>query len=227
MDKETLNILKDNSIFRGMSIEQIVNFTEKSNCKLNTYGKNDIIAVEQSNCDNIGLIIEGVIEIQNIYENGSSLTIQRFSRGDVFGEALVFSENHKYPATIISSTKSKVLFISKESIVESCFRDLNFLNNFMCLLSEKIIMLNNKIRNTSLKSIRQKVCNFILEQYKKQDNLTINLNINKKELAEMLGIPRPSLSRELIKLKNEEIIELSKGEISILNLDEIKNIMCK
>ncbi|AYE34413.1 Crp/Fnr family transcriptional regulator [Clostridium septicum] len=224
---EFLEVIGECSIFKKIKKEDIKNFIENSSYKLASYDKNDIIAVEGEDCNSIGIVVDGIIEIQNIYENGKNLTIKRFSRGDVFGEALVFSKQHIYPATIISVSKSKILFINKESIINFCFKDVDFLNNFMCLLSEKIIMLNNKIRNTSLKSIRQKISNFLLEQYNIREKTVINLNISKKEFAEILGIPRPSLSRELINMKDEGIIDLNKREINILDIDKLEEIMCK
>ena len=75
------------------------------------------------------------------------------------------------------------------------------------LLSDKVIVLNNKIKSISLKNIKQKVADYILQEYKSQKQLIVNLKMNKEEIANFIGIPRPSLSRELIKLRKEKIID--------------------
>ena len=46
--------------------------------------------------------------------------------------------------------------------------------------------------------------------------------MSKKEWADKLGVQRPSLSRELIKMKEEGIIDYDKDTISILNSSALK-----
>lgn len=225
--KEDLVVLQKCSIFKGMESEYIENIIKEKNYKIVNYNKGDIIAIEDNECAYVGIVLSGSIEIQNIYESGRSLTIQRSSEGSTFGEAIVFSSRNTYPATIIASVKSKIMFIQNDNIIELCSSDKMFLGNFMSLLSERILMLNNKVKIISLCSIRQKLANFILEQVNIQKSERIKLSINKKELAEYLGIQRPSLSRELINMQEDGILESNKNEINVLDIYTLKEIMCK
>ena len=50
-------------------------------------------------------------------------------------------------------------------------------------------------------------------------------NMTKQKLAETLGIPRPSLSRELINMKDIGIIDYYKDTIKILDLDSLFKIL--
>ena len=63
----------------------------------------------------------------------------------------------------------------------------------------------------------------ILTEYKKQNSLNITLAHDRRKTAELLNIPRPSLSRELINLKNEKIIDFNRNEIKILNLKDLED----
>lgn len=49
-----------------------------------------------------------------------------------------------------------------------------------------------------------------MDQYRKQNSLTLKLNMSRQTLAEIFGIPRPSLSRELINMKNDKLIDVEK-----------------
>ena len=53
----------------------------------------------------------------------------------------------------------------------------------------------------------------------------IKLKMTKEKIAESLGITRPSLSRELINMKNEGLIDYSRNHIKILDLEEIENAL--
>ena len=54
---------------------------------------------------------------------------------------------------------------------------------------------------------------------------TETLEENLDFIAESLGVTRPSLSRELINMKEIGLIDYSRSYIEILNLEEIENIL--
>lgn len=211
------------SIFKGIDVTDI----EKIKHKVAYYKKGETIAIEGAKCDSIGIIINGCGEIQKIYPNGKIIVMKKLKKHDTFGEAIVFSKETTYPSTLISLSDTKIVFIKKNEIIDLCFKNVRFLNNFMEMLSEKIIELNKKIKDSNLITVKQKVVNFILEEYEKQMSNKININMSKKELSEILGVPRPSLSRELIFLRENNIINFNKDNIEILNLIELKEIMYK
>ena len=163
--------------------------------------------MEDEECNSLGLILDGQVEVQRIYLSGKHIVLKRMTAGEVFGEAIIFSKINKYPATIISISKSNVAFIKKEDIIQLCILEESILKNFISLLSDKIFILNNKIKNISFKTVKQKVINYILEQMHEQKSSTIVLKANKEQISSLIGIPRPSLSRELMKLRDEEIID--------------------
>ena len=96
-----------------------------------------------------------------------------------------------------------------------------FLND----LSNKIFVLNKSITNLTFSSVRQKICNFLITEYKLQNSENIKLKITKEKISESLGITRPSLSRELINMKDMGLIDYSRSHIKILDLEEIENIL--
>lgn len=49
--------------------------------------------------------------------------------------------------------------------------------------------------------------------------------MNKEEIASFIGIPRPSLSRELSKLRDEEIIKFDRNTITILDIEKLEEIL--
>jgi CRP-like cAMP-binding protein len=92
------------------------------------------------------------------------------------------------------------------------------MENFLELLSNKLLILNKKVKMLSLESIRKKIENFLMEEYKKQRSNIIKVSLSRKEMAEHMGIQRPSLSRELIKMRKEGIIEFDKKAITIKDI---------
>lgn len=222
---EIIKKLEMNELFNNVDKTNILKIINNLKYSIISYKKGEVIFQEEDRCTSIGLIINGTINIERIYPNGKSIVMSKFKDGDVFGEALLFSKVNKYPATVIALSDCRVLYLTKNEIVKLFSMENRIMENFMMLLSEKIIILNNKIRSIALKSVRQKVVDYILCEYMNEKNKEIILKYSKEEIASDIGIPRPSLSRELIRLRDEGLINFSRNKITILNIEELEDIL--
>lgn len=220
--EDILGRLEENEFFKDVNQDEIKNMMSNIRYSIKIYKKGEIIANEEEKCDNLGFVLEGVVEIQKIYLSGKQIVLSRLCHGDVFGEALIFSKASNYPATVVAFSEAKVLYINKSHILKLCTAEERILNNFMSALSNKILMLNSKIKSISFKSIKHKVINYILEKGREQQSRIISLNESKEEIASVLGIPRPSLSRELMNLRDLGYIEFDRNTIKILKLEEFE-----
>ena len=211
-------------MFSKKSKEAILEIFRDTNYTLKKYSKNDIIAIEGDTCTSIGLVLEGNVDIKRML--GSKVVhLSSFSKGGVFGEIIAFSDVNLYPATVIASSLSQIMFIDKKDFIKFCTHNEEFLGMFLNTLTNKIFLLNNSITNLTFNSIRQKICNFLISEYKIQKSNNIKLNITKEKLSEILGVTRPSLSRELINMKDDGLIDYNRSHIMILDLEAIENIL--
>ena len=210
-------------LFRNLEETQIENIINSLVYSTKSYEKDEVIAIENDDCHSLGIILSGNIEIHKPFPSGKVVTINHFSAGNVFGEALVFSERHVYPATIVSSDNSEIMYIKREDIVNMMAHNPTIINNFMGVLSNRILMLNNRLTNLSYDSLRKKIANILLLEYNRQKSSNIILPYSRKKMAELLNIPRPSLSRELVNMKEEEIIDFYKNKIKILDIRKLEN----
>lgn len=220
--EEIIKTINKNQLFIGLSDETIKNVLKEIKYYIKTYSKGEIIANEDDECRSLSLVLSGTVEIQRLYSNGKYIVLSRISEGDVFGEALVFSKAKTYPATVIALSECKVLFINKSDVLKICSSEEKILENFVSLLSDKVFILNSKIKSISFKSIRQKVINYILNEVREQKSSSIILKNTKEEIASLLGIPRPSLSRELINLRDMNYIEFNRKKITILDIESLE-----
>lgn len=219
---EIISKLKQNEFFKDLTIDEIGSIMSKISYSLKSYNKGEIIANEEEECTSLGLVLEGVIEIQRIYLSGKQINVKRLGVGDVFGEALIFSNKSSYPATVTAFGDCEILYISKADILKLCMINEIVLKNFMAALSNKIFILNSKIKTIAFKSIKHKVVNYILEQARVQKSQTIKLKESKEEIASSMGIPRPSLSRELMNLRDLDYIEFDRNIIKIINIEGLE-----
>ncbi len=220
--EEIIDKLKGNEFFKDLTVDEIRKLISSIPYSLKAYKKGEIIANEEDECTSLGFVLDGTVEIQRIYLSGKQIILKRLSNGDVFGEALVFSKKSNYPSTVMAFSECNILYINRSDILKLCTMDERVLGNFMSALSNKIFMLNSKIKSIAFKSIKHKVINYILEQAKLQRSRTIKLKESKEEIAASMGIPRPSLSRELMNLRDLNYIEFDRNIITILNIEELE-----
>ncbi len=217
-----INVLKNTCFFKGIEEKEINDILKSELYLIKEYKKNEVIANQGEKCNSLSVILEGKAVIQTIYENGKVLTLANFNVSDVFAEALLFSKDKEYPATVMAVENCKVLSFPKNSVLGIMQKNTKFAENLLQLLSQKIVILNRKINLIELDSIRRKVCKILLDNYKKNNTYSYKI-FSKKELAEELGIPRPSLSRELINMKDLGLIDFNLKEIIITDLEGLED----
>lgn len=212
-------------LFKNLTDTNIAFLLRAVAYQLETYAKGETIAIEGDPCDRIGIVIDGKVELQNICPSGKVMTLTQLEKGMVFGEAILFSGKHVYPITITAALKSEILFFKRDEVVHMLTHHPMVLENYLSLLSNRLFMLNGKLKALSLETLRQKLCDFILKAYKQQKKLTLTINMTRKEMAEHMDVQRPSLSREMINMQDDGLIEFDKHTITILDLEAIEGIL--
>jgi len=227
MLSDDIQVLKESVIFKNIEEEKLNYIYSKISGSIKKYKKGETISHESDNCNELSVILDGKTELQTIFPSGKVFTLAQLSQGDGFGEAVLFSSTHKYPISVIALSNARIIEISKDKLMEVFTECPVLLENFLALLSNRLIMLNKKLKLLSIDSIRGKLCHMLLEKYKVQQTNMIKLSASKKSLAEQLGVQRPSLSRELIKMKNEGLIDYDKDIVKILDIDMLEDELFK
>ncbi len=218
-------VLAESELFCGHSPAELIEVTDRLRHRISEFPRGTILAVEGAPCSHVGIILEGAVEIQKVMASGRATTIDRLEAGQIFGEALVFSPARSYPATITALRRTVVMYVSGDEIIRLCREDAAFLRRFLGLLSGKILMLNRRVRDLSYASIRQKVAARILEQAGADDAREIRLGVTRREMAEELGVPRPSLSRELARMRDDGLIDFAGDRIRIIDPEGLEDVL--
>lgn len=224
---EILAVVDNVSLFRGMKDDCVRLNMTNATYNVRSYKKGEIIAMEGEDCTAMGMVLSGNLELRKEFPAGHYMTLTYLDVSDVFGEVIVFSQMHKYPATIIATTDAEILFLDSGAILKLMEGCESVTRNFVSILSNKILMLNKKTSILSFKTIEEKVASYILEEYKAKNNLTFNIPLNRKELAGYLNVPRPSLSRTMAAMKDQGLIDYYQNTIKILDLENLEGCLFK
>ena len=179
------------------------------------YNKGKTVHDQNEVCSGIDVILSGKLVAYSLTNHGSETTVFEFTRGGVVGANLLFGDNNKYPLNIYSIEETSLIYIPK-SAVDTLLKDQLFAIEFIKILSSNSQGLNRKIAIYTQKSLRENLTNYLSAQVNIQHSKTIYLPISKKQLADHLGVQRPSLFRELKNMKDEGLIEINNRIITLL-----------
>jgi CRP-like cAMP-binding protein len=212
-------------LFAGLPAGELAALVDAARLAARDYPRGAVLAFEEDACTAIGIVMEGSVLIQRIYPSGKVVVLETVRPAESFGEALLFSDLGAYPATLVAPEAAKVVFIPREDVLDWLSRSPAFLRNMLNVLSNRILLLNRRIKGLSLGSVRQRVANYILEESARQGRQQIAVAWSRDELASALGIPRPSLSRELVALKAAGWIDFDRKTITLLDRPALESCL--
>lgn len=222
-----IDVIKESILFRGINKEEISLMLKCLTPKIQDYGKNESIVNAGDSIDKFGMVLEGEATILKENADGNRVILSVIKKGDLFGEMLVFSSNKICPVTVRVQSSCKVLFLTNSDLITRCENNcswhISMLQNFMKMISDKSLMLNKKVQYLSIKSIRGKLCTYLLDQYKITKNVNIIVPLNRNELADFLNVSRPSMSREICLMRDEEIIDFHLSAFRIKDMETLKS----
>jgi CRP-like cAMP-binding protein len=130
----------------------------------------------------------------------------------IFGNNLIFSSSPYFLGDIISLTNSKILFINKSNLLTLFKNNEKFLCKYLESISNQIMKEKNKAKVLVHKNIRDRILYYITNESKRKGQVKIK---SIADLARELSLPRPSVSREIYKLINENIISYNNKILTI------------
>lgn len=213
-----LDVLISLSLFSGFTKHELTQVFHTSKFEIKEYGKEQIIHLQNEKCHAMDIILNGKVMVQNIDENGNVLTINVFASGEIIGANLLFSRRNIYPMTVIAVSKTKILHMQSEMILDLCRVNKTFMLGLLTAISDKTVILTEKINTIYRKTIRQCIMDYLKYEHSVQRSKVIKLNLSKKDLAERLGIQRSSLSRELNKMRRDGLLEYDAWTITLKNI---------
>jgi CRP-like cAMP-binding protein len=171
--------------------------------------------------------MSGRLVIERIDYSGSLFAITQFSRHDILGGNLVYSAKPQYPWTITALEATSIARISGEDLFTVMCGHPDVLKYFLQMISENTQVLHEKITTHLNRTARERISNFLLRESERQKTQFFAIPCSKTRLAEMLGIQRTSLSRELARMKVAGLLDFNGREFKIFTLKDDIDPQCR
>ena len=228
MFEKYLEKVSEVSLFQGIEKDSLITMLNCLKPKVYSYKRSDYIVTSGDSYESVGIVLTGSATVSKENAAGNRIVMTVLKQGDIFGELVAFSSQVVWPATVQANEACEVLFLPRKKIVGDCDKMCSWhrilIQNFLRIISERAMMLNKKVEYLTIKSMRGKICTYLLEQYRKTGENNIILPLNRNELSDFLNVSRPSMSREIGKLRDEGVIDFHLTDFRILDLKILKRM---
>ena len=166
-----------------------------------------------------GIVVAGSDQL--IWEDyyGHRSVVGHAGTAQLFGEAYAFSTAATLPVSVVAQEDGAVVLLDGLRITTRCTNACEFHNlvifNLLRLVSNKNLMLHQKIEVTSRRTTREKLMTYLMHQAKIQGSNTFTIPYDRQALADYLEVDRSGLSAEISKLRKEGILESEKNHFRI------------
>ena len=187
---------------------------------IGTFCKGDIIAFEDENIRHVGIVISGAVDMVKEDIWGNKTMLVRTRKTELFGETFACGSDNLSLVTFLVSEDAQVLFLPFDRVMHSCSMACMFhhrlIENMVHIIANKNRDLMRKVEVVSKRSIREKVLTYLSIQAQTQASRYFEIPLGRVELAEYLCVDRSALTRELVKMKEDGLIDYDRNSFRML-----------
>jgi CRP-like cAMP-binding protein/ActR/RegA family two-component response regulator len=200
-------------------------FTEDRNS--NKYKKKQTIYSEGNHPNRLYYVMNGKVKTYKTNEDGKELVTDLFSPGDFLGH-IALLEGTAYKDTAEAMEETELAVIPKEDFDELINKNPEIAKKFIQLLAKNISEKEGQLLGLAYNSLRKKVATALLilqQKYQNKKEEKFAIDISRESLATIAGTATESLIRTLSDFRNEKMIEINNGSITIINQKKMENLV--
>ncbi|MDO5040596.1 MAG: Crp/Fnr family transcriptional regulator [Peptoniphilus sp.] len=215
--------LSRTEIFYGISEEEIKSVLLCLQSYEKDYDNKEIIYRAGNHISEIGLVERGSVNIEEYDYWGNKSILGNIKTGDIFGLSYAALPGVPLQSDVVANEDCRILFMNIERILTvcpmACPYHTEFIRNMFRVAAKKNILIHQRMKHISAKSIRDKLISYLSEQSLKQGSPQFTIAFNRKQLSEYLGVDRSALSNELSKMQRDGMLTYKKNTFTLKNLE--------
>ena len=221
------SVLEKSTLFSGVPVKELRDDLEAVPHHIQCYDKGETVFHLMEDANRIGVVLEGRVQAQKPFPNGSQINVSIRNPGELIGPAAVFSRSQKYPCDVVSLEPVTIMMFRREDILMLLQKDLRIMKNFMEELATATYMLQQRLELLSYSGIAQKAAFYLLINTRQSGKNVIRIPDSVSNWAMIMNVSRSSLHRELKKLEAEGIISYDPPTVKIHDPERLQSVLSK
>lgn len=172
----------------------------------------------------IGLLLEGVLSIQQEDFWGNRTIVTKVVPGQLFAESFACTPGAMLNVDVFAETAAIVLFLDVQRLMTLCNSACDFHNrvmrNLLFDMAGKNLRFNEKLTHMAQRTTREKLLSYLSAESLRQKSSVFDIAYTRQQLADYLAVDRSAMSNELGKLRDDGILSFRKNHFQLYRPDE-------
>lgn len=191
------------------------------NTNVNKYKKKEVIYAEGNHPVQLFYIKKGIIKTYKCNTEGKELITGIYGEGEYLGYVALLEET-VYKDIAVAVEYAELAVIPKDEFEGMMETDWQVARKFINLLAKDITDKEQLLLGLAYNSLRKKVAEALILLSRKYKDA---IKISRDNLAAIAGTATESLIRTLGEFRQEKLIEISEGYITIINESKLKTML--
>lgn len=171
-------------------------------------------------------VVKGKIKTFKTNDDGKELIINIYDKNDYLGYVDLLQESN-YNESAAAMEDCEICLIPKNDFYNLVLRNRQVAQKFIQLLSKNIKTNEDQLLKLAYNSVRKRISEALLKFHShltKEGTPTNQMKISREDLSNVAGTSLETAIRTLSDFKDEKLIEIESGKITILDLDKLKRL---
>ncbi len=216
--------IQQSDIFRHLTQEEFSEMSYNKSCNL--YKRGDVVYHEGNRVNGIYCIGKGIVKHYKTGIDGKEQIVRFSKKGGIFGFRSILSEEVACTTTKVIEDAS-ICFIPSEQFIYWLKHNSDFSMKMMKLSCKELGEANQYIIDIAQKSVRERLAEILLllnDNFGTDAEGNLNISLTREEIAGLVGTATESVIRLLSEFKADNLIELDRRHIKLLNIKQLKRI---
>ena len=192
----------DFSLFANAERNDIDRFLQNTPSKIKLYEKGDIVALQNSPCKSLMLLCEGSLSARMSNIEGKEIIIENLHAPEILAPAFLYGSENKFPVTLRAEENVRIWLLSRDAFLNLMETSPIVLSNFIQNISDRSIFLRKKLNEFALQNLSTRIISYL----KNKGEIS-----NIQEVAFIMGVARPSLSRTIQAMVEQKLLRKTKN----------------
>lgn len=212
--------LRDVEIFRDLTLDEIMELEE--HCHFREVASNTVFYESQEAGETVFFIRDGRVRLYHLSAEGKTYTTAILEAGAFFGEITLHPGSPPDDSYAETVTDCTIGLISRAAVEAFLLADCRIARRVIEVLEKRLIEAERRLSDLVLKNIPSRLVSLLLRFARKNDSTAVNLT--HEELAQLLGTRRETVTRILNELHHQNLIELRRGRVTLLDAERLEKI---
>ena len=193
-------------LFRKVPLDKLPALLNSVRAEVEEYPSGTMVRHQGNSYERLIIVAEGILETRIDDGSGRGMMVEYFRPVSMVASAVLVSSNPALPVSLIARKDVILICIKRDELFKLFSRETAVLKAYMEDAGDKVRFLTDKLRLLRFGTLRQRIADHLLSLALEQDTDYPRWRHGREQMADLMGVARPSLSRELSQMTQEGFI---------------------